>query len=276
MTGHMLTSKTVRFLAVITLIVSLTTACALEPRTQIGTQVNPEVALNSSSRLSAEIVKPGQSTDGKPDKKAAQGLTVDQPTVQPTDDLTLPTDPLATASVQLATGNEAEAPASPTQGEQPPAAPVVDLNLPVGPKAGLRAPDFTLQALDGKTYQLSSLAGQPVLINYWATWCIPCKAELPILQKLHQEYQQKGVVFISVDAIEQDSVDKIQALVGQFGMTFPVLLDKGAQFANLYGAMFFPTTILVDANGVIRKINLGDSSEADLRLNLDKLLAGGF
>ncbi len=140
----------------------------------------------------------------------------------------------------------------------------------------MRAPDFALQAMDGKTYRLSELTGRPVLINYWATWCIPCKAELPILEKLYQEYQQKGMVIISVNAIEQDSTDKVQSLVNQFGMTFPVLLDQGAQFANLYQAIFFPTTVLVDASGVIREINLGDATEPELRSSLDKVLAGGF
>ena len=141
---------------------------------------------------------------------------------------------------------------------------------------GFRAPDFALQAMDGKTYRLSELAGRPVLINYWATWCIPCKAELPILEKLYQEYQQKGMVIISVNAIDQDSTDKVQGIVDQFGMTFPVLLDQGGQFANLYQAIFFPTTVLVDASGVIREINLGDSTEPELRSSLDKVLAGGF
>ena len=122
---------------------------------------------------------------------------------------------------------------------------------------GLRAPDFTLQAMDGKTYRLSELAGRPVLINYWTTWCIPCKAELPILEKLYQEYQQKGMVIITVNAIDQDSTDKVQGIIDQLSMTFPVLLDQGGQFANLYQAIFFPTTVLVDASGVIREITLG-------------------
>ena len=141
---------------------------------------------------------------------------------------------------------------------------------------GLRAPDFSLQTLDGKPFRLSEMAGRPVLINYWATWCIPCKVELPILEKLHQEYQQKGLYIVSVNAIDQDSVDKVQGIVDQFSMTFPVLLDQGGQFASLYKTMFFPTTVLVDASGVIREINLGDSTEDELRLSLDKILAGGL
>jgi peroxiredoxin len=229
--------------------------------------------LNSSSRLSAEIAKPAQSTDGKPVKKVAQLLPAEQ--VAPGTPAS--SEPLTPEGAAPLNGNET-APLAPASQETLPLAPPapVDPNLPIGPKVGLRAPDFALQAMDGKTYRLSELAGRPVLINYWTTWCIPCKAELPILEKLHQEYQQKGMAIISVNAIDQDSTDKVQGIIDQFSMTFPVLLDQGGQFAGLYQAIFFPTTVMVDANGVIREINLGDSTEEELRASLEKLLAGGF
>ena len=153
--------------------------------------------------------------------------------------------------------------------------PAVDLSIPEGPKVGMRAPDFTLQTTDGKSIQLSSLLGQPVVINYWATWCVPCKAELPILEKLHREYQSRGLVLISVDAIEQDTIDKVQVLSGELGITFPILLDTGNQFASNYQALFFPTTYFIDASGVIRHITLGDSTEAKFREALEKILNGG-
>jgi peroxiredoxin len=275
MTGYKTISKAVWYSAFCLLIVSLTTACSAGTLSQ--SQDRPEAGLNSSSRLAAEVAKPAQSTDGKPVRQAAKALTVDQPAVQATVVTPAQTDPTVLSSIAPAGGNGAEALAPASQETQPlPPPPVVDPSLPVGFKVGQRAPDFSLQAMDGKTYRLSELAGRPVLINYWATWCIPCKTELPILEKLHQEYLQKGVVIISVDAIEQDSTDKVQDLIDQFSMTFPVLLDQGGQFANLYQAMFFPTTVLVDASGVIREINLGDSTEAELRTSLEKILAGGF
>lgn len=277
MIGHMITSKTVWYLSVCFLIVSLTTACSAGADSQSQSQVNPEVGLNSSSRLSAEVVKPSQSTDGKPAKQAAQALTEAQPAAQANAVTPAPADPAVPLGLAPADGNGTQPTTPASQGSQLlPPPPPVDPNLPVGSKVGLRAPDFSLQAMDGKTYRLSELAGRPVLINYWATWCIPCKTELPILQKLYQEYQQKGLTMISVNAIDQDSTDKVQGLIDQFSMTFPVLLDQGGQFANLYQAIFFPTTVLVDASGVIREVNLGDSTEAELRASLDKILAGGF
>jgi peroxiredoxin len=152
-------------------------------------------------------------------------------------------------------------------------APAVDLSLPVEPRVGARAPAFTLQTLDGRTMDLASLAGSPVVISYWATWCVPCKKELPILQKLAQEYSQRGLVVLTVNATDQDDMAKVQAAVGEMGMTFPVLLDQGKAFASTYNAAFFPSTFFIDASGVIRDIKLGDTNEADLRAKIENLLA---
>jgi peroxiredoxin len=96
------------------------------------------------------------------------------------------------------------------------------------------------------------------------------------LEQLHREYQQKGISIVSINAIDQDSLDKVQNTIGQFSMTHPVLLDQGSQFASTYQMFFFPTTILIDASGVIREITLGDSTEAELRASLDRVLAGGL
>ncbi len=159
---------------------------------------------------------------------------------------------------------------------EPPPPPPVDLSVPVGPKIGLRAPDFTLRTLDGSTVALSDLLGQPVLINYWATWCVPCKKELPILEKLFQEYKSRGLLIVSVDAIEQDTTEKLQSVITQSGMTYPTLLDDGNQFADAYQAIFFPTSFFIDASGVIRDMTLGDSTEEIFRQKIEKLLSGEF
>ena len=153
-------------------------------------------------------------------------------------------------------------------------APAVDLSIPAEPKVGFRAPDFTLQTLGGATIRLSDFIGRPVVISYWATWCIPCQQELPILEDLAQEYQGQGLTVVTVNAIDQDTVEDVQTMASEKGMTLPILLDQGNQFASTYGALFFPTTIFVDASGVIRHIRLGDSSEADLRTKVENLLAG--
>lgn len=152
--------------------------------------------------------------------------------------------------------------------------PNVDLSLPVEPAVGSRAPDFTLQTLDGQTVRMADLLGRPVVISYWATWCIPCKQELPVLNQLYQEYRERGLVVLSVNATDQDDLQSVQSMAAEMGMSFPVLLDDGKNFSESYQAMFFPSTFFVDPNGVIRFIRLGDSSEEFLRDHVEGLLAG--
>jgi len=152
----------------------------------------------------------------------------------------------------------------------------IESSLAPEPKVGHPAPDFTLTTLDGVSVQLAALVGKPLLINYWATWCVPCQQELVILSKLFTEYQERGFQIVSINAIEQDSMDKVITIVSEKSLTFPVLLDHGDKFSQNYQAIFFPTTIFVDANGIIREIKYGDSSETDLRAKIEMLLSGGL
>lgn len=149
-----------------------------------------------------------------------------------------------------------------------------NLSVPAEPRIGYRAPDFSLQTLDGEFVQLSDLLGRPVLISYWATWCVPCQNELRILEQIYSEYGGEQFFVLTVNAIEQDSMEKVSNTVNQMGMSFPVLLDHGDGFAQKYQTLFFPTTFYLDADGIIRAIALGDTSEADFRAKIKKLLAG--
>ena len=142
----------------------------------------------------------------------------------------------------------------------------------VKPEVGFQAPDFTLQMLDGQTVRLSDLKGRPVFITYWSTWCVPCKAELPILQRIHQELGQSEIQMLTINAIEQDKLEAVQGFVGELGLSMPVLLDHQNQFQSAYNQLFFPTSYFIDSNGVIRFIKLGDASETDLRTNIEKLI----
>ncbi len=155
-----------------------------------------------------------------------------------------------------------------------PAAAAAALALPTQPRVGARAPEFTLQTLDGQAVRLSELIGRPIVISYWATWCIPCQNELPILEQLYREYQSQGLLVLTVNAIGQDSLDKVHTMVSEKAMTLPVLLDNGDQFANAYEALFLPTTYYIDIYGVIRFIKMGDSSQEDIRAHVEGLLSG--
>jgi peroxiredoxin len=267
MTNPSKKSVTPYLLPLIILIVLLVSACA---------GASTEVKNDPAQPGSAGALSVSSSADGQlPKQEAALAPAVQQGVLKKN---------TKAAKVEAATNNQIEVQSDQIQPPAPaenaplpaPVKPAVDLTIPEGPKVGMRAPDFTLHTVDGKSIQFSSLLGQPVVINYWATWCVPCKAEMPILEKIQNEYKARGVVFISVDAIEQDTVDKVQALTSELGTTFPVLLDQGNQFSSVYQAIFFPTTFFIDANGVIRHIVLGDSTEEKFRDAFGKLANGGF
>jgi cytochrome c biogenesis protein CcmG, thiol:disulfide interchange protein DsbE len=177
-----------------------------------------------------------------------------------------PASPAATAAPEAPV---AAAPSEPVISDP---APEPIAQVEVRPEVGFQAPDFTLQTLDGQTVRLSDLKGRPVFITYWSTWCAPCKVELPILERIRQELAHSDIQMLTINAIEQDKLESVQGLVGEMGLTMPVLLDNQNQFQSAYNQLFFPTSYFIDPNGVIRFIKLGDASEADLRANIEKLL----
>ena len=265
MPNHSTYNKVGQFVTIIVTLAFLLSACS-------GGNLSQSETAQMSAQLQAKQSQPGQepSKQDLPDAQTAKQVGGGIQSPEP-----------AAAVEQLAQAVAAEPAPAVAEAVVPApvnaaskSAPAVDLSIPTEPKVGFRAPDFTLQTLSGETVRLSDLIGRPVVISYWATWCIPCQQEIPILQNIAQEYQSQGLTVLTVNAIDQDSVRDVQAMVGEKGMTIPVLLDQGNQFASTYGALFFPTTIFVDASGVIRHIRLGDSSEADLRTKVENLLAG--
>jgi len=228
--------------------------------------------LSILNRSDNELSKVAEVTNQPSDELPQQIKSVTAPSQQDSIEANLPTSAAATEiTVPTEVSQSSQVETSLRQSQV-----AVDPSIPVEPRVGFRAPQFTLQSLNNSSLNLTDLIGKPVVVNYWATWCIPCKQELPILEKLYQEYQSRGLVIVSVNAIEQDSLDKVQAMVIEFGMSFPVLLDQGDQFASNYQAIFFPTTFFIDTAGVIREINLGDATEAEMRASVEKLLNGGL
>lgn len=142
------------------------------------------------------------------------------------------------------------------------------------PRAGLLAPDFELQTLDGSTVRLSDLRGQPVIVNVWASWCPPCKREMPAFQRVYQEYESRGLVILGVDAIQQDNLEDVRQFVDNNALTFPILLDERSEVLSFYQISAFPSTFFVDQEGVIRKGVIGAVSEPLLRSQVDEMLGG--
>jgi len=123
---------------------------------------------------------------------------------------------------------------------------------------GQSAPDFTLPTLEGGLVTLSELRGQPILINLWASWCPPCRLEMPLLINVYQRYQSEGLVILGLNVTEQDSLEAVNAFVEEFDVPFPVLLDEAGHVSNdAYGMMGLPMSVFVDRNGIVKRIVLG-------------------
>ncbi|KRT58851.1 TlpA disulfide reductase family protein [endosymbiont of Ridgeia piscesae] len=117
------------------------------------------------------------------------------------------------------------------------------------------APDFTLKSLSGENLRLSELRGEVVMINFWASWCGPCRQEMPLLEALYQRYRPLGFTLLGVN-VEQESA-KARKLAKELGVSFPILFDSDNQVSKNYGVAAMPTTLLIDRDGNQRFIHQG-------------------
>ncbi len=117
------------------------------------------------------------------------------------------------------------------------------------------APDFTLRALGRANTRLQELRGRVVMVNFWATWCGPCKQEMPHLVRLHDKYSRSGFVLLGVNVDEDPR--NAAAVAAKLGITFPVLLDTDKQVSNLYDLQAMPSTYLIDRDGRVRHLHRG-------------------
>jgi len=117
------------------------------------------------------------------------------------------------------------------------------------------APDFTLPSLDGPNLRLQEQRGRVVMINFWASWCGPCRVEMPHLARLYEKYRGSGFTVLAVNIDE--SPQKAASLASQLGMRFPVLLDTDKKVSRLYDLSTMPSTVLVDRDGRVRYVHRG-------------------
>ena len=120
------------------------------------------------------------------------------------------------------------------------------------------APNFTLKSLDGKNLKLSEMRGNVVLINFWASWCGPCRQEMPLLNALHNKYAPLGFTVLGVN-VEENSDDARGFLVN-FPVDFPILLDNKNKVSKQYNVIAMPTTVVVDRDGNMRFLHKGYKS----------------
>ena len=136
------------------------------------------------------------------------------------------------------------------------------------PKVGSLAPDFTMRTLDGDSVTLSDLRGRPVVLNFWASWCPPCRDEAPALRAFYADHRAHGLVVLGVNVTAQDTVEAAQNFVVEFGLEYPIPLDEAGDVTDAYRVPGLPTTFLVDGDGIIRNVIMGPLSPADLRQGL--------
>jgi thiol-disulfide isomerase/thioredoxin len=142
--------------------------------------------------------------------------------------------------------------------------------LDVGPEEGKLAPDFILESLDGEDFRLSDLRGKAVVINFWATWCKPCRTEIPNLIAAYHRYRGRGLVIVGVNLQEGRSI--IEPFAADFGMDFPIVIDRTGRVGDGYRLLGLPTTFFVDPAGVIRSRFTGPFVETSNGTNVQNAI----
>jgi peroxiredoxin len=125
----------------------------------------------------------------------------------------------------------------------------------VGNQKGNVAQDFSLTTLEGGAGNLRDYRGHVVVLNFWASWCAPCRAEMPDLQAVYSELRDKGLMVVGVN--QGESLEKVTAFSREFGLSFPIMLDESQSIARKYGVRSYPTTFILDGEGVIQEVIVG-------------------
>jgi thiol-disulfide isomerase/thioredoxin len=131
------------------------------------------------------------------------------------------------------------------------------------PRAGNPVPEVAGTTLAGDSLRLSDFAGGPVLVNLWATWCPPCREEMPYLQSLHERFAPQGLRTVAISVDDASARKQVRSFVADAGVTFDVLLDPRGRSMDLFQVIGLPGTFLVDAEGVIRLVRIGPVLPAD-------------
>jgi len=125
------------------------------------------------------------------------------------------------------------------------------------PQVGFLAPAFKLTDLDGQTVNLSDYQGQVVLLNFWASWCPPCRSEMPAIQQVYESYRDQGLAVLAVNASYQDTSAAMQTFLGSFEHSFPILLDENGAVNRLFAVNSLPTTFFIGRDGTIHDLVVG-------------------
>lgn len=132
---------------------------------------------------------------------------------------------------------------------------------------GETAPDFELTTLDGESVKLSDYRGKKVILNFWATWCPPCRAEMPHMQKYYEEQAAADdVEILAVNLTKEDhGIEKIETFTEEYGLSFPIPLDKSGEIGALYQAVTIPTSYILDTQGRVQTKFVGPMDQATIK-----------
>ncbi len=139
------------------------------------------------------------------------------------------------------------------------------------PKVDFLAPSFEAKASDGHVYKVGGARDKALFINFWASWCGPCEVEAPHLQENYEKYKDRLDLY-AVNATTLDKMNEAEAFAKRFGFTFPIIYDKDGSIVKLYQVYGYPTSFLVDKNGIIRDAIYGIVSPAELERKIKRLL----
>jgi len=128
---------------------------------------------------------------------------------------------------------------------------------PPSPGQGFSAPELVLPDSDGTLHALSSYRGRVVVLNFWASWCPPCRAEMPAFERIHQELAARGLTILAVNATSQDTRQAALRFTEELGLTLPVLFDDNGSAQTSYRIRALPTTFFIDRRGIIRQVVVG-------------------
>jgi cytochrome c biogenesis protein CcmG, thiol:disulfide interchange protein DsbE len=184
--------------------------------------------------------------------------------------LTFQNEPVASSAPG---GDQSSPPPAETVADAVPPTPTSEPAGPGRPLIGSQAPDLTLETLEGETVTLTDLNGQVVLINFWATWCLPCRDEMPAIQKVYDQYRDHGFAVLGVNFLETNG--EVQAFVQELDLTFPILMDRDGEVTLRYAVIGLPTSFFVDRSGVIQNVTIGGPmTDAFVESQVVPLLSG--
>jgi peroxiredoxin len=136
---------------------------------------------------------------------------------------------------------------------------------------GSKAPEFSMTSLSGQQISLKDLRGQGVLVNFWATWCYPCREEMDDLKAAYEKYKDQGIVILGIDMKEGE--ETVRKFIESYKITYPILIDMDGKVGDAYNVFGIPSSFFIDKDGVIRDIILGEMNQDSINNKIEKLIS---